>query len=132
MAKEQMATVKKLFDAHALWLSMLIGAVGYRLFIPLKPVLPWLIFFMLFFTFCKINPLDLRLHRWHWVVLALQMALSVGVYYALMALTGNQVLAQGLMLCFIMPGGGLPKRKPETIVQCCGSAITFLRLSVSL
>jgi BASS family bile acid:Na+ symporter len=103
MAKEQMATVKKLFDAHALWLSMLIGAVGYRLFIPLKPVLPWLIFFMLFFTFCKINPLDLRLHRWHWVVLALQMALSVGVYYALMALTGNQVLAQGLMLCFIMP-----------------------------
>jgi len=98
-----MATVKKLFDAHALWLSMLIGAVGYRLFIPLKPVLPWLIFFMLFFTFCKINPLDLRLHRWHWVVLALQMALSVGVYYALMALTGNQVLAQGLMLCFIMP-----------------------------
>lgn len=101
--KAQIVNIKQLFDSHALWLSMLIGAVGYRLFLPLKPLLPWLIFFMLFFTFCKINPLDLRLHKWHWVVLTLQLVLSVGVYYGLMALTGNDVLAQGLMLCFIMP-----------------------------
>ena len=101
--KSKISNIKQLFDSNALWLSMLIGAVGYRLFLPLKPILPWLIFFMLFFTFCKINPLDLRLHKWHWVVLTLQMVLSVGVYYGLIALTGNDVLAQGLMLCFIMP-----------------------------
>lgn len=101
--KLQITNIKQLFDSNALWLSMLIGAVGYGLFLPLKPLLPWLIFFMLFFTFCKINPLDLRLHKWHWVVLTLQMVLSIGVYYGLMALTGNDVLAQGLMLCFIMP-----------------------------
>ena len=95
--------IKRLFDSNALWLSMVIGALGYKWLLPLKPLLPWLIFFMLFFTFCKINPLDLRLHKWHWVVLTLQLALSVGVYYGLMALTGNEVLAQGLMLCFIMP-----------------------------
>ena len=95
--------IKRLFDSNALWLSMLIGALGYRWLLPLKPVLPWLIFFMLFFTFCKVNPLDLRLHKWHWVVLSIQLTLSIGVYYALMALTGNAVLAQGLMLCLIMP-----------------------------
>ena len=39
---------------------MVIGALGCRWLLPLKPLLPWLIFFMLFFTFCKINPLDLR------------------------------------------------------------------------
>ena len=82
---------------------MLIGALCYQWLLPLKPVLPWLIFFMLFFTFCKVNPLDLRLHKWHGVVLAVQLCFAVGVYYALMALTGNSILAQGLMLCFIMP-----------------------------
>ena len=58
---------------------------------------------MLFFTFCKVNPLDLRLRSWHWVVLTLQLSLSVAIYYILMATTGNPILAQGLMLCFIMP-----------------------------
>ena len=53
--------MRKFFDSNALWLGMLIGALGYKLFLPLKPTLPWLIFGMLFFTFCKVNPLDLRL-----------------------------------------------------------------------
>lgn len=95
--------MRKFFDANALWLSMLIGAMGYKWLLPLKPTLPVWIFFMLFFTFCKVNPLDLRLHKWHGVVLTLQVVLSIGVYYGLMAWTGNVVLAQGLMMCFIMP-----------------------------
>lgn len=82
---------------------MLIGAFGYQWFLPLKPILPWLIFFMLFFTFCKVDPKDLRLHKWHWVVLFLQIALSLGAYAGAYLLTGNRFLAQGLMLCFIMP-----------------------------
>ena len=103
MVNDKMVNIKKLFDSNALWLSMLIGALGYRWLLPLRPVLPWLIFCMLFFTFCKVNPLDLRLHRWHWVVLAIQLTTAVGVYCLLMHLTGNAVLSQGLMLCLIMP-----------------------------
>ncbi len=95
--------IRKFFDSNALWLSMLIGAVGYRYFLPLAPILPWLIFFMLFFTFCKVNPLDLRLHKWHWVVLVTQISLSLGTYVGVYLLTDNRYLAQGLMLCFIMP-----------------------------
>lgn len=95
--------IKQFFDSNALWLSMLIGAVGYKLFLPLAPVLPWLIFFMLFFTFCKIDPLDLRLHKWHWVVLAAQLIFSFSTYILTIRLTGNAVLAQGLLMCFIMP-----------------------------
>jgi len=95
--------IKQQFDSNALWLGMLIGALGYKLFLPLSPILPWLIFFMLFFTFCKINPLDLRLHRWHWMVLAAQMVFSFGSYAGTMYLTHDPILAQGLMLCFIMP-----------------------------
>ena len=97
------SNVKRLFDANALLLGMLIGALGYRYFLPLKPTLPWLIFGMLFFTFCKVNPLDLRLRKWHWVVLALQIILSLATYAGVYWLTENRFLAQGLMLCFIMP-----------------------------
>ena len=97
------SSLRAFFDSNALWLGMLIGALGYRYFLPLKPTLPWLIFGMLFFTFCKVNPLDLRLHKWHGVVLATQIAFSFATYAGILYWTGNAVLAQGLMLCFIMP-----------------------------
>lgn len=95
--------MRKFFDSNALWLGMVIGGFGYKLFLPLAPILPWLIFFMLFFTFCKVNPLDLRLHKWHWVVLATQMVLSFCAYAGMLYLTNDPVLAQGLLMCFIMP-----------------------------
>ena len=101
--KSKISNLKSVFDSNALWLSMLIGAVFYPWLLPLKPILPWLIFFMLFFTFCKVNPLDLRLHKWHWVVLTVQIVFSLGAYALAYWLTGSRFMAQGLMLCFIMP-----------------------------
>ena len=98
-----MGKLKQYFDGNALWLSMLIGALCYKWLLPLSPILPWLIFFMLFFTFCKINPLDLRLHKWHWVVLFTQISLSLLTYVGVYYVTENRYLAQGLMLCFMMP-----------------------------
>ena len=97
------SSIRQLFDSHALWLSMLIGILGYKWFLPLKPTLPWLIFFMLFFTFCKVNPLDLRLHKWHGVVLFVQIFLSLATYAGILYLTEDRILAQGLLMCFIMP-----------------------------
>ena len=95
--------MRKFFDSNALWLGMLIGALGYKLFLPLAPTLPWLIFGMLFFTFCKVNPLDLRLHKWHWVILAAQMLFSFATYALVLRFTADPILAQGLLMCFIMP-----------------------------
>lgn len=95
--------MKNFFYSNALWLSMIIGVLGYKWLHYGSPILPTLIFLMLFFTFCKIDPKDLRLRRWHWIVLAVQILLSIGTYYALITLTGDAVLAQGLMMCFIMP-----------------------------
>ena len=103
MVNDQMVNIKKLFDSNALWVSMLIGALGYKWFLPLAPILPWLIFFMLFFTFCKVNPLDLRLHKWHWAVLAAQLFFSFATYFLTLRLSHDPILAQGLLMCFIMP-----------------------------
>ena len=96
-----MSKLAKILNDYTLPIAMLIGVVGYKWFVHLSALLPPLIFFMLFFTFCKINPLDLRLHRWHFIVLAIQLALTVLSYFLLLPI--DALLAQGVMLCFIMP-----------------------------
>ena len=79
-------SVKQFIDKYALALSMVIGAVGFRWFRHLAPILPPMIGLMLFFTFCKVNPLDLRLHKWHGLALLAQVVLAIGTYFALRAI----------------------------------------------
>ena len=104
-------TIRQFIDKYALALSMAIGVAGYPLFRHLTPVLPPMIGLMLFFTFCKVNPLDLRLHTWHWLVLGVQIVLTVLTFYGSVWCCNqlgvpepdNMVISQGLMICFIMP-----------------------------
>lgn len=64
-------------------------------------LLPAMIAMMLFFTFCGLNPLELRLYRWHWVLLLFQVLTSLVIFYVLRLF--DLVLAQGVMLCVLMP-----------------------------
>ena len=114
-----MSKIYAFINRHALWLAMLIGVVGFPVFRHLKGLLPPLIFMMLFFTFCKINPLDLRIRRWHVVVLLTQLTLAIGLYYglqyslsslafnlspnSLISSSDIAIISQGLMLCVLMP-----------------------------
>jgi BASS family bile acid:Na+ symporter len=106
------ADIKSFLGRNALALAMIIGVIGYPIFRYFTSLLPPLIFLMLFFTFCKINPMDLRLRMWHCIVLLIQIALGVGIYYSVKAMgywisVINQgewdIIAQGLMLCVLMP-----------------------------
>ena len=72
---------------------------------------PTLIFAMLFLTFCRIEPRELKPHRWHWWLLLIQggvfLALG-GIAALLMKLAQGPaenwlVLIQSAMLCFICP-----------------------------
>lgn len=112
-----MSTWQKRIDEFALPVAMLIGVVFWRAFIHVQFLLGPLLFLMLFFTFCKINPLDLRLRTWHWIVLAVQLLLTFLTWIGFHTLSqlpvpmnadgvpvvDMQALAQGLMLCFLMP-----------------------------
>ncbi|MBO7408330.1 MAG: transporter [Paludibacteraceae bacterium] len=97
------ATVNK----NLLMIAMVVGIIGYPVFRHLMPLLPPLIFLMLFFAFLRIKPRTLRFHRWHWAVLGTQIPLAIGSYYLIMALPpvveSQEILAQGVMLCFLMP-----------------------------
>lgn len=66
---------------------------------------PLLIFIMLFLTFCKVNPKDLKLKKWHLWILLIQGLLFVGLGCVLIALPDSdmRVLIEGAMLCLICP-----------------------------
>lgn len=113
-------------------ISMAFGIIGYFAFsaLPLNPavkgvtfvavthvVQPMLIFLMLFLSFCRIRPRQLRLHRWHFTLLLCQ----AGCFVACTALGmlcdstwihslvspqtsySLKLLAEGALLAFICP-----------------------------
>lgn len=72
---------------------------------------PLLIFSMLFLTFCRIEPKDLKPHRWHWWLLLIQgglfTLLGLGAYTIMNYLpdSGHNyvILIECAMLCLICP-----------------------------
>lgn len=100
-------------------ISMCAGALLYFVYTsipalaPTKPYVesliaflqPALIFAMLFITFCKVDPKELRICRWHGWLLAIQ-AGSFALLSLLLILFPNipgEVLVEGAMLCMICP-----------------------------
>ncbi len=96
-------------------IAMITGALVYLIFAgtpmlnPLKPaiygiidiILPTFIFIMLFVTFCKVTPKQLRIKRWHLMLLSIQIVGCLVFYFALRPL--SEVIAQAVMVCFICP-----------------------------
>lgn len=64
-------------------------------------IVPALLFAMLFLAFCKINPRELRLVRWHVILLVIQIVGCIAVFFLVRPY--SLLLAQALMLCVLMP-----------------------------
>ena len=72
---------------------------------------PLLIFLMLFLTFCRIEPRDLKPHKWHWWLLLIQGGSFVALALVILAILkwvpgdnqGNIILIESAMLCMICP-----------------------------
>lgn len=64
-------------------------------------ITPSLIFLMLFFTFCRVKPKQMRLSMLHLWMLLFQIVVSITVYLVLTPFSG--VLAQGGMICVLAP-----------------------------
>lgn len=82
-------------------ISILLGILGQSLFIHLSFLTPYFIFAMLFLTYCKINLSDIRLHRWHFGLLIIQLFASLASYLVLKQI--DNLIAQSIMLCVICP-----------------------------
>ncbi|HNX87626.1 MAG TPA: transporter [Paludibacteraceae bacterium] len=84
-------------------LAMTTGAVFHQFFGSLAFLTPYLIFTMLFLTYCKLNFKHLQLSGLHLWLILIQILGCVIVYYILSP--WNLVLAQGVMICMLAPTG---------------------------
>lgn len=64
-------------------------------------ITPTLIFLMLFITFCRVKPSQMKPSMLHLWLLLFQAVACVAVYFALLPLNG--VVAQGAMICVLAP-----------------------------
>ena len=110
--------VKKL-QAWLLAIAICIGCIVYAAFhylsflSPLKPyvnlgleyVVLWLIFIMLFVSFCKVDVKEMRPRKWHAALLVIQLVLSV-VFILIIRTTSSEAVVytlEGVLVCVIIP-----------------------------
>ena len=84
-------------------LSIIVGAVFYKFFQTLAFLTPYLIFAMLFLTYCNLHFNQMRLSRLHIWLLVIQIFGSLAVFFVLSPF--NLTVAQGAMICVLVPTG---------------------------
>ena len=90
----------------AMPMAMVVGALFCRPITAVETltgqmITPTLIFLMLFFTFCRVKPSQMKPSMLHFWLLLFQTVACVAVYFALLPLNG--VVAQGAMICVLAP-----------------------------
>lgn len=88
---------------------------------------PYLIFIMLFITFCRVKPREFRITGLSWGLLTVQILGAVAVYFCLLPLGDD--LAQGTFICVFCPtataapvitgmlGGSVPRLATFSIIS---------------
>lgn len=82
-------------------IAIIIGLLFHQWIAILKPVVPFLIFFILLLNFSSVEIRKLRVKPMHLWLLLFQVVVSLGGYYALLPL--NDILAQGILIGILSP-----------------------------
>lgn len=101
-------------------IAMAGGAVLYKWMGYLTFLSPYLIFLMLFITYCKLQWEDFRPKKEHIILLGVQMLISSVVYVVLFPL--NHVLAEGVFICVFIPTA----TAAPVITSMLGGSISFV------
>ena len=100
-------------------IAMLGGILFYPWMGYIQFLSPYLIFAMLFITYCKLDFRHIALGRFQWVLLGIQMLIAAASYMSLAWI--NHTVAEGVFICVFIPtataapvicamlGGSLPK-----------------------
>ena len=81
--------------------AITVGAIFYQFFSMLSFLTPYLIFIMLFLTYCKFKFDNIRITPLHLWLILIQILGSIMVYLILRPF--NSILAQGVMICVLAP-----------------------------
>lgn len=80
---------------------MLSGFIFSGFFSTLTPLTPYMIFIMLFITFCRVTPGEMKFGALHFILLGVQLLGGTACYLALKTL--DESAAQGIAICIIAP-----------------------------
>lgn len=91
--------MRKYVEKYLLPVAMILGIAFNRELSLFSPVIPYLLSLMLFITYSRVSWTDIRLTRFHYILLTIQYVGSALVYVALRPF--NEVLAQAAMICVL-------------------------------
>lgn len=81
--------------------AIIVGALFYKWIGYLSFLSPYLIFAMLFVTYCKLEPKEFKPHRSQVLELAIQLGLAAAVYLAILPF--SHTVAEGVFICVFIP-----------------------------
>jgi len=93
--------MQKFLEKYLLPIAMIIGIAFHNPLAILSPITPYLLSLMLFITYCRISWSDIRLTKFHYILLAIQYIGSALIYLAVRPF--NETLAQAVMICVLAP-----------------------------
>ncbi len=94
-------TIQSRLKPFMMPLAILLGVLFHSYIDIVAWIVPYLIFVMLFFTFCRIEPRDLKFHKEMWQLLAIQILGSIIVFLLLNFI--NPTLARSALVCVLCP-----------------------------
>ncbi len=109
-------------------IALLVGCLAHNVLIEYADKTMYLIFGMLFFTFCRIDPSQLRLRRVHWVFLSVQI-LGAALSYYILRLCGAEVVAESVMMCILTPTAAASAVVTMKLGGDMASSTTYVLLS---
>lgn len=91
--------MQKFLEKYLLPIAMGLGMGFHRELSVCSPAIPYLLSTMLFITYCRVEAGDIRLNRFHYILLAIQYVGSAAVYLVLRPV--NETVAQAATLCVL-------------------------------
>lgn len=91
--------MQKFLEKYLLPIAMFLGIAFHKHLSVFSPFLPLLLAIMLFISYCRIGINDVKLTKFHYILLAIQYIGSAVIYIALRPV--NEILAQAVMICVL-------------------------------
>lgn len=104
---------------QALPIAIIIGVLFHNSIAILAPFIPGLVFIMLLLSFCSVSPKEMKFTRQHFLVLGIQISLSLVLYFTLLPV--SRVVAQSVFICALAPTAAAA----ATITAMLGGRVSF-------
>lgn len=91
------------FRPYVLPVAIVLGLIFHTWCSYLKVIVPYLIFSILLLNFAAVNVKKLRFSTMDLWLMLYQIVVSIGMYYLLMALNVNEIIAQGVLVGVLCP-----------------------------